>query len=177
MGDRWQGEPHRGLLGAALALRNCVLSRALPASSLATSPPDPTLIRVLPLNAPWNICKPGWAWEAGRGVLSPVGAGSLSPRQLWLLGPDRSPLSPGLGKALLAPGWHSCPSLAKGLSLGGPGHGEGGWGAGIQIRGGGGGIYGNQPPAQLPSPPSGPKCKKWAGGRGCGQRVAGGQGR
>ena len=144
-------------------------------------PPHPTLIRVLPLNAPWNICEPGWAWEAGRGVLSPMGAGSLSPRQLWLLGPDCSPLSPSLGKALLAPGWHSCPSLAKGLSLEGPGHGAGGWGAGIPPDPWGWRGHLREPasgPAALPTfRPQMQEVVRGQGGRGCGQRVAGGQGR
>lgn len=94
----------------------CGLSRALTPSSQGMSPcPHPPLILALPLDTPWNICQLGWAWEAGSGLLSPVGAGSFSPCQLGPLGLDRSLLSPSLGTALLAPVWHSWPSLAKGL--------------------------------------------------------------
>lgn len=107
-----------GLRWSSVTVSSLGLSLYHPWPHLHTPPPHSALIRVLPLNAPWNICKLGWAWEAGRGLLpSPAGAGSLSPRQLWLFGPDCSALSPSLGKALLAPVWHSCPSLAKGLSL------------------------------------------------------------
>lgn len=103
----------------ACSIVPCGLSRALPHPSwphLPTLPHRPALILVLPLNAPLNICEPGWAWEAGSGLISSVRAGSLSRCQRWLLGPYRAPLSPSLGKALLAPVWHSWSSLAKGLS-------------------------------------------------------------
>lgn len=100
------------------------LLSCLPWADLPAPCPSPRTSPTLPAaSASWG----------GRGKLAAVsplpltsGAGSLPARQPWPLGLDCCPLSPSLGKAALAPGWHSRPSLAQSLSCGRPGYGADG---------------------------------------------------
>lgn len=68
----------------------------------------PVLILALPLNTLWNICKLGWAWEAGSGFVSHWNAGSTPPSALntwprpFFSKPQPGKGSPGPSVAFLA---------------------------------------------------------------------------